>query len=740
MDSQLRTQVVFHLTGRRGEGAPNEAAVAGLRPALFAPYRHLDALRYDFPLILPETGTASAQSLSSVIDALLREIAPPGVPGEGLRRRVLRVEREIRGLVSGGATGRLTELWDRAVEAVGPDADDAFRHDVERARSVLALDGPMLGCDASMPKAFIEHAWAAAQRRKARAARERIDALAIRLGDILRADHAHSDAALTQPALRSSFGTAHRALFDFDVMSRLLSRGAPRAGLGEQRRARIEEAVAVLRGQRFFEPALRVVGQTETPAVHSFSFESAPAALEAFRARLPELVELLKAMRVAELEIDGSYVEDVHGPMLGSFDAQSVTGADLEFFPDYLVCVHRSNSAQQSVLSEALGAGVPIKLLVQVDDLLEEGAVGVGKFAFGMRGTQLATAAMSFGDVFVLQTAASNMLELSGRIERGMCHPGASLFTVYVPADDGSAVPAYLRAAAATQSRAFPAFSYDPGAGDDDASRFSLENNPQPDRDWPVERLDYADGDLQSVSEDVAFTFADFALSDPRCVAHYSLASPETWSDGMIPAATWLEQPPKDPSSSIPYVLAVDDADLLCRLVVDERMMRAALRCRDAWHRLQELGGIRDARTERVLAREREAWEQEHRRELEAAVTLAAAKAPDVDQSAPAAPPAEPASSAAPPVEEAAPERNPDEPYIETIRCSTCNECTQVNPRMFAYNENKQAYIVDLKAGTYKEMVEAAESCQVSVIHPGKPWNPDEPGLEELLERAKPFL
>jgi hypothetical protein len=58
---------------------------------------------------------------------------------------------------------------------------------------------------------------------------------------------------------------------------------------------------------------------------------------------------------------------------------------------------------------------------------------------------------------------------------------------------------------------------------------------------------------------------------------------------------------------------------------------------------------------------------------------------------------------------------------------------------MFAYNENKQAYIKDADAGTFRELVEAAESCQVAVIHPGKPRNADEPGLEELIERAKEF-
>ena len=80
-----------------------------------------------------------------------------------------------------------------------------------------------------------------------------------------------------------------------------------------------------------------------------------------------------------------------------------------------------------------------------------------------------------------------------------------------------------------------------------------------------------------------------------------------------------------------------------------------------------------------------------------------------------------------------------DEPWIETPRCSTCNECTAINDRMFAYNENKQAYIKDPDAGTFRELVEAAEACQVAIIHPGKPRNPNEPGLEELIERAQAF-
>ena len=59
---------------------------------------------------------------------------------------------------------------------------------------------------------------------------------------------------------------------------------------------------------------------------------------------------------------------------------------------------------------------------------------------------------------------------------------------------------------------------------------------------------------------------------------------------------------------------------------------------------------------------------------------------------------------------------------------------------MFGYDANKQASIINLDAGTYRQLVEAAESCQVSIIHPGKPRNPNEPGLDELVKRAEAFL
>jgi pyruvate-ferredoxin/flavodoxin oxidoreductase len=79
------------------------------------------------------------------------------------------------------------------------------------------------------------------------------------------------------------------------------------------------------------------------------------------------------------------------------------------------------------------------------------------------------------------------------------------------------------------------------------------------------------------------------------------------------------------------------------------------------------------------------------------------------------------------------------EPYIETERCTSCNECTNLNRKLFAYNDAKQAYIKDARAGTFQQLVKAAELCPVSIIHPGTPLNPREKDLAKWVARARRF-
>ncbi len=167
-------------------------------------------------------------------------------------------------------------------------------------------------------------------------------------------------------------------------------------------------------------------------------------------------------------------------------------------------------------MMEMLSAGLPVKVLIEATDLLEEASVGTGHFAFGVRSVRLANTATGLGGVFVVQTASSNLYALRERLGKAFAHRGACLFSVYAGAGAVGELPPYLTAAAAMESRAFPAFTYDPYAGDNQAARFALEDNPQPEADWPVAPFEYADEDLQRVVEETPFTVADFVLCDTR--------------------------------------------------------------------------------------------------------------------------------------------------------------------------------------------------------------------------------
>ena len=325
---------------------------------------------------------------------------------------------------------------------------------------------------------------------------------------------------------------------------------------------------------------------------------------------------------------------------------------------------------------------------------------------------------------------------------QGFRYSGPALFSVYVSSGRvGKKLPDYLVSAAAEESRAFPMFCYDPGAGRGMAARFVVSPNPQPENDWPVHELDYQDQDLQRQSQQLAFTLADFAALDSRYADYFADVPDESWTESMLPVVDFLALDDDQALDHVPYVTLIDDDNRLHRLVVDDKLIRVARRGMERWRMLQEEGGIKNSLVKEALDKARAEWQREHdkamdelRQELGNTAPVARGAPKEAEQEANDAASAE---SQAEPLEEVVEEEATDEAYIETPRCTTCDECTQKNDRMFAYDENKQAYIADLAAGTYRELVEAAESCQVAIIHPGKPWNPDEPGLDDLIRRAE---
>ena len=398
MQVELQAHIAFHLTGKMPQGEVDALAQSDLHPAVLAEYRDLTALRYDFPLVLMGGAAKPVQSLSALFDGALKEIAA-GDDGDRVRKHAIRLEREIRKLVAEGVAGALFELYDAAAARIGAKKDQLLQDSLSRLRAALKTDGAVVDCDQAMPFRLFQHAWQALQDQKARNFRTDINKLVMKLSDILSADFIRSKEGLSADRLRASVGSAHQSTFDFDAMSRVLAKSSPSVPMPESRRQRVRGLLTALRTQRFFPPAGEGDKWIGVAEPYSFVFDTCADAVAAYRERLPKMTELAKAMAMAKLETEGEYSEARHDAFFAGFGDNGLDPDDIAAFPDYLICLRAADfrAAESDLILRAFAAGMPAKLVVQTDDLIEQSPIRDDYLVAGLRGKQLASTAIGFG-------------------------------------------------------------------------------------------------------------------------------------------------------------------------------------------------------------------------------------------------------------------------------------------------------------------------------------------------------
>ncbi|MDX1581984.1 MAG: 2-oxoacid:acceptor oxidoreductase family protein [Thermoanaerobaculia bacterium] len=411
---------------------------------------------------------------------------------------------------------------------------------------------------------------------------------------------------------------------------------------------------------------------------------------------------------------------------------------------------------------------------------------------------ELALIAMAHRGAFVHQTSQASATHLIAGVLKAMQTRRPSIINIYTPcpvehglADDWSQRAARL----ALESRAFPFLTYDPDAGRGFSECLDLEGNPDVDLEWPQYSLEYETDDGQPSSLELPLTIADWAATEGRFRKSFKPVPDDADEDELAPFHEYLAMDEEERNEKTPYIWTLDKNRKLARLRVGEQIVRLAEERQLFWSQIRELAGVEvseDVR-DRVASQLEEELEgrldtlrkeyEEKIAELKATYPTAIARRMaegllravgtdtfepllekagplpalgKVDLPAPAEPKSSPAETPSAPPQEAeaakpAPEpatvdeeeEDDDEltmdPYIETARCTSCNECTNLNNKMFAYDENKQAYIKDPKAGTFQQLVKAAELCPAELIHPGTPLNPKEKDLEKWIKRAERF-
>ncbi|HEX8848931.1 MAG TPA: 2-oxoacid:acceptor oxidoreductase family protein [Gemmatimonadaceae bacterium] len=410
---------------------------------------------------------------------------------------------------------------------------------------------------------------------------------------------------------------------------------------------------------------------------------------------------------------------------------------------------------------------------------------------------ELALIALAHRGVYVHQTSQASASHLMAGVLKGLQKRRPALFNVYTPcpvehglADDVAQHAARL----ALESRAFPYLTFDPDAGTSWAECLTLDGNPALDDDWPTYTLEYVDEGGAAKSMELPLTTADWAATEGRFRKHFKPA--KDGDEELVPFHEYLALPRDDREGKTPFIFVLGSDRRLLRWSVSAEIVRLAEERQQHWTQLRELAGVVVA--EPTRERVRATLEAELDEKLAAAKLEYEAKLAEVQStyptliarrlaegllrasasggtihdllasmpvnaaavSAPASAPVTPAQVAEPPTvptvaaapapaarvaASAAPAPAPTteavaiEPWIDSDRCTTCNECINLNKKLFGYNSNRQAVIRDASAGSFAQLVQAAEKCPVAAIHPGTPLNPKEKDLEKWLKRAQGF-
>lgn len=493
-------------------------------------------------------------------------------------------------------------------------------------------------------------------------------------------------------------------------------------------------------------------------------FQDSPSmAMGIFEGHMAKMAEGFKAVRMAEMELTSGYNPAKHAEFFTYFNWKQFTDEEFHLCPP--VVSMGGDGAMFDIgfqnLSRMMMSGKPIKVLIldtqvysntggqactsgftgQISDMAQYGKAAQGKEEVRK---EIALIAMAHRTSFVMQGSISNPTHLIEGFIDGINTRRPAMFNVYSPCMPEHGIGDDLaehQSKLAVESRAYPLIRYNPDKGILPEQAFDLEGNPAVDGEWPTYTLNYTTEDGTAAKMELPMTFADFAVTEARFRKQFRTAPRDAWNENMIPLAEFLALDAGDREGKFPFIWGVNKKNQLIRVIPAEPIVKSTEDRRNFWLMLKSLAGIRPVVDENEIA---------ERARTEVAQTLAAqlmewASNGAVPDSVPvAAAVAAPAKTSAPATvavaaEPAAGSNGDVLPWIDSDSCTACNECININGKIFAYDDRRHAYVKDARGGPYRDIVRAAEKCTSQVIHPGTPVDKKEKDVEAWMKRAAKY-
>jgi cellobiose-specific phosphotransferase system component IIA len=487
-------------------------------------------------------------------------------------------------------------------------------------------------------------------------------------------------------------------------------------------------------------------------------------AIIAFEHTIKLFVDLIAAVRISELELSAKFDESLHTDYFRLFNWHQLSANELILFPPVIVIENSENllTTELQSYSQLLASGLPIKVF----------AINSNQPNNEIFRQELSAITISHRGAYLFQGAADEPALLNNCLQEGLFSFSPTLWhLLFSDFSEEEGDENYLKISSAIESRSFPRIIYNHNLGIQLGSRVNISSNAQPDKLWPVYSIEIKKGKVKDTMK-FAFTFVDEQLLNPVKAEQLLIVPSKYRTDDLISLTDYIEYSPEQLVGKIPFVWVVDEDNKLQTAAVPFFWLTPCKERSDFWQFVQELGGVNSYHVQKALARAREEWNKEkeleiasinedHKSETELIQNEAAGKAMDklasvlLDLDSLVSTPSskshlvkkenkEDKNKTETEVKKIQEEEAEEivvssEPWVESFKCTTCNDCTDQLPLVFKYNNDKQAYITDASKATFAQLVLIAEKCPAKCIHTGEPQNPDEPGLAELIKRAEPF-
>lgn len=310
---------------------------------------------------------------------------------------------------------------------------------------------------------------------------------------------------------------------------------------------------------------------------------------ENVRKEMDQFIDLIKVFRMAALEVDNLYKEEVHDEYFEHFSWYQLTKAERKLFHPFIVVTkHEYLTQKLEVFSELLSTNWPINFVVLNSQVTSPTDDNVSWEDAAHRYRQeLSMFAIAHRNVFIFQTAISNDHIVANGVRSCLHSTGPSL-AHFLQDSDGKSI-----SGVSTICRYFPTINYNPVITTDIEHRLDLEGNEQPTKAWPEFELALDEGIGDPTRIQLPFTYADYKALFPSKVSELLIIPPEFFRDThLVPLHEYLQLEASQLMGKVPYILLADKEEGLYKAAVPNVWVVSCQERLDFWQLLQVIGGV----------------------------------------------------------------------------------------------------------------------------------------------------